>query len=336
MAATSQFFPFKRLPAEIRDMIWDAGLLATSATRVVLVHDVSGDTHQGGPQANKYLVSPFLLVNRESRHRAMHFCSDVINVYEQDPMGEHIISAGKLYLSRIHDIFFEPCGFDVPHCGRRHAVNGRFLTTTPWRVDEANESFGFSEQTVPCYRGAEKICFVYEYPRNHQRGLVSAFDAADYDYEASDLYKLPWIPERDRRLALFIPKGIGRILWSLIYEKGWAGLQRHLQMFDDDSSFVRCYGTNEQGGLDHSRPYNIIPGKFELITPAQFLAKINSRGPATRTGSVGPDYWADLEDELQRRDEALFNEQDMNNGNDSNESDDDDEHMDNSDNMDDD
>ncbi|KAI1325908.1 hypothetical protein F5Y16DRAFT_400935 [Xylariaceae sp. FL0255] len=248
-------FPFKRLVPELRDMIWDYALLAESETRIVLVQDYA--IHQGGIQVTKHLLSSFLLVNKESRERAKHFYSDAIDVYEQDLTGEDIVSVGKLYVSRIHDIFLnalEP----VPNLGRLHAANGKFYTTTPSR----QYSVGFdgllrgTRVNEKCCYGAEKICFLIEYPRDHMWEDVQLSDIDVYDELAECYYKLAWIPTRDRRLGLLIPEGTAEALWFMIYQKVWTGLQAYLQTLDHECSFARYYEKPEEGGLDHSRVYD--------------------------------------------------------------------------------
>ncbi|KAI1364975.1 hypothetical protein F5Y08DRAFT_196952 [Xylaria arbuscula] len=109
-------FPFNTLPAELRLLIWDAALLNEANNRVVLVKSNINDWTSIYP--TKILVSPFLLVNHESRGRAKRFYSDrlrVGTVTKRDWDSITVpVSRSKwvVYLSAKHDTFC--IGFDFP------------------------------------------------------------------------------------------------------------------------------------------------------------------------------------------------------------------------------
>lgn len=71
-----QFTCFSALPTEIRLQIWDEALHQETDRRLVLVR-----RHNRTIIPTKWIMSPFLIVNNESRERAKDFYSYVIDVY---------------------------------------------------------------------------------------------------------------------------------------------------------------------------------------------------------------------------------------------------------------
>ncbi|KAI0512845.1 hypothetical protein F5B22DRAFT_286724 [Xylaria bambusicola] len=101
--------PFNKLPAELRQFVWDAALLDEGKNRVVLV-----DSNFSAIYPTKLLVSPFLLVSHESRERAKRFYSYRVDVNEVTKRDSFITNSllfgspvGNVYLSAEYDTF---CG----------------------------------------------------------------------------------------------------------------------------------------------------------------------------------------------------------------------------------
>ncbi|KAK9776317.1 hypothetical protein SCAR479_06929 [Seiridium cardinale] len=101
LAAT--FRLFSRLPIELRLIIWGYALSKESTKRIVLY-----DSSRGGLMPSKQLVSPLLLVNKESRDAAQGFYNlrlDVhVSIWAVDNKVQYGDTKGLLYLNFKYDI----------------------------------------------------------------------------------------------------------------------------------------------------------------------------------------------------------------------------------------
>ncbi|KAK6070767.1 pectinesterase precursor [Seiridium cupressi] len=89
------FRPFSKLPIEFRLITWECALSKESAKRIVLQ-----DTYGGGLMPSKQLVSPLLLVNKESREAAQKFYNLRLDVHAKTNYGD---AKGVLYLNFKYD-----------------------------------------------------------------------------------------------------------------------------------------------------------------------------------------------------------------------------------------
>ncbi|KAI3323750.1 hypothetical protein HD806DRAFT_73140 [Xylariaceae sp. AK1471] len=171
-------FPFNRLPPELRRPVWDIALLVEAKNRMVLV-----DATHRTVYPTKLLVSPFLLVNYESRERAKAFYSyrEVVGSVRRrryfgpysypsggDIVIDTILKESVIYLSPEYDTFC--AGFiwpEYPASSRASGVTG----ISRWKAGYAGycSTYPLGTDNV-LFQSVQKVCSMVPYAmRGHMQ-----------------------------------------------------------------------------------------------------------------------------------------------------------------------
>ncbi|KAK5631382.1 hypothetical protein RRF57_007096 [Xylaria bambusicola] len=172
--------PFNKLPAELRQYVWDAALLNEATNRIVLV-----DLNFKTIYPTKLLVSPFLLVNLESRERAKRFYSRRANVFdltEREGLMTNSLrfgfQIGNVYLSAEYDTFC--VGFKWPDfVNKAKYPRGEFAEIdTRWRgVSLCSTTPEILRELAPSVR---KACIISYYIPEGGNGVSWRYQGQGY------------------------------------------------------------------------------------------------------------------------------------------------------------
>ncbi|KAK8074107.1 hypothetical protein PG994_005006 [Apiospora phragmitis] len=111
----TSFTLFTSLPPEVRLDIWRRALLLEQRTRRIDAQvEYIGGRFSILPLLTESLISPLVLVNRESREEALRRYPNALRVYRATGIETEFETAGRVHINWLHDEFYVG---DI-HCGR--------------------------------------------------------------------------------------------------------------------------------------------------------------------------------------------------------------------------
>ncbi|KAI1325907.1 hypothetical protein F5Y16DRAFT_400934 [Xylariaceae sp. FL0255] len=250
---------FGELPTELRIMIWDLAVLAEAQERVIIIQGVNACSRPAYATVTKNLLSPFLVINSESRERALRVYTYPINV-TCDLFGLRNAQAefpiGTMYVSLEHNIFIATI----------HSFDSDAIV-------RAKIDFSDLKQKV------ENVCSLLGYVGHAARtGRIGTFKG---ERGAHQLFALVM---QDHRLALFMPAPLIKAFVTQIQHLDWEGLVSFMQFHSRSASFAKFGVHVSAEDLDRARQQSrssrcLIPptSAYRLLTGDEFFTEAHTK-----------------------------------------------------------